>query len=80
MTRNLQLHNRNKTVGWWILVPAKLAGILLMVQGLDSAWIHAPVFAIFNEGIFEENNFMQVIHTNITATLIGVLFKTYLPS
>jgi uncharacterized membrane protein len=36
--------------------------------------LHAKVFAIFNEKILEESQFFSFIDTNVTFTVVGILF------
>lgn len=74
MQQQLLLPARYKTIGWIILVPATILGIILSFTGFEAEWLNAKVFAIFNDEIFGEKQYFSFIHTNITNTVIAVLF------
>lgn len=76
MTTKLLLPAKYKTIGWFILVPATIMGILLAFSGFEADWLNAKVFAVFNDAVFGEKQYFSFIHTNITNTLIAVLFIT----
>ncbi|MCK9447974.1 MAG: hypothetical protein M0Q41_03250 [Bacteroidales bacterium] len=63
-----------KKFGWILLIPATLAGIFLIINGFDSFVLKAKVFAFFNKEILSANPSFGWIRTNITQTLVGVLF------
>ncbi len=61
-------------IGWCLLIPATILGIILSIIGIDAMPLHAKVFAIFNEKILEESQFFSFIDTNVTNTVVGILF------
>ena len=70
-----------KTIGWLILLPATIAGIVLSTTGFEADWMYARVPAIFHDnlsilqpGIDTDESPFAIIETNITSTVIGVLF------
>ncbi|MBK9105877.1 MAG: hypothetical protein IPL92_15225 [Saprospiraceae bacterium] len=80
MKQTLLLPSRFKTIGWFILIPATIAGIILISTGFEGEWLNTTVFAIFNDDFFMNNqqiaksqNF-TFITTDITNTLVGILF------
>lgn len=74
MTKQLLLPNRFKRIGWFILIPALIAGILSSATGFELEWLNARVFSFFNDDIFESGKHFSFITTNVTNTLIGILF------
>lgn len=81
MNRKLLLPNRFKTIGWFILIPATIAGIFLMATEYEANWLTTKVFAIFNDDLFFGNNesigaskYFTIITTDVTNTLVGILF------
>ncbi len=74
MKQQLLLPSKYKTIGWFILIPATIAGILLSFTDFEAGWLTTPVFAIFHDEVFGKKQFFSFIHTDITNTLIGVLF------
>src|SRR4030095_2244944 len=74
MTSRLFLPNRYKRIGWFLLVPAAIAGIFLTITGFEADWLTTRVFAFFSEGVLEDGQYFTVIKTNVTNTLVGVIF------
>jgi hypothetical protein len=81
MSQTLLLPNRFKTIGWFILIPATIAGIVLTMTGYEAEWHNATVFTLFYDeiGIFSDvldKKFgpFGLIEANITNTVVGVLF------
>ena len=74
MTKKLLLPHRYKQVGWFILIPATILGVLLAVNDFEAEWLHAKVFAFFaNEAIGKSKSF-DFVDANITNTVVGILF------
>jgi len=74
MSLQFLLPNRYKKVGWLILIPATIFGIILIFTGFDTMTFTAPVFAIFSSEILKGSHSFGFIHTDITNTVTGVLF------
>ncbi len=75
MSHKLLLSNRYKKIGWVILIPATLLGMILMFTDFDGMEVNTKVFALFTGEMFgkDQQNF-SFIDTNITRTIVGVLF------
>ncbi len=74
MTTKLLLPNRYKKMGWFILIPATLLGLILVYNEFGADWLSASVFAIAADGTFGNYKYFSFINTNITNTVIGSLF------
>ena len=79
MTQALLLPQRYKKIGWMILIPATIMGIILIIGDFETQWFSTRVFAIFSDEIksgqfVEGGKVFSFIHTNITNTVVGVLF------
>ena len=74
MPTKLLLPNRYKKFGWFILVPASIAGLVLRYYDFDANWMHASVFAFASDGFPGNPTYFGFIDTNITNTVIGSLF------
>lgn len=75
MSNKLLLPNRYKKIGWGILIPSTILGIVLAFHEFGEGWMHAPVFAIANDGDkLDGYKYFTVSDANITNTVIGVLF------
>ncbi len=74
MKHKLLLPNKFKIIGWCILIPSIILGIILSFTGFEANWTSAKVFAIFNDEIFGKSQFFSFIKTDITNTAVGILF------
>lgn len=72
MRTNLLLPHRWKTIGWLILAPALVIGLILTIRGYEADWLPARVFAFWSDEIFEESAFFAFIEADITLTLVGL--------
>lgn len=74
MTNKLLLPNKYKLIGWCLLIPATIFGIILSFTQFTEFHFNAKVFAIFNDVFMGERQLFSIIDTNITNTVTGVLF------
>lgn len=74
MSNKLLLPNRYKIIGWYIFIPAAILGIILLFTDFESFPINAKVFALFNEELLGKGGSFNIIQTNITPTVVGILF------
>lgn len=74
MTTSFLLPNRYKLIGWIIFIPAAIFGIIISITGFEIEWLHGKVFSFFNGEILKHNQSFQFIETDLTNTLVGVLF------
>jgi hypothetical protein len=81
MTHRLLLPNRFKTIGWFILVPALIAGIILTTIGYEADWLDAKVLTLFYDeiSIIQDDIIVKygpfgLVEANITNTVVGILF------
>lgn len=74
MLHDMLLPNRFRRIGWFILVPATLAGIILAATGYEAEWIkgHFPVIA--GEEFPGGKQFMTIVYGNMTNTVVAVFF------
>ena len=74
MSQKLLLPNRYKTIGWWILIPAAILGIMLMSTDFEGFEWKGWVFAMWNDEILGESSAFSFVKTNVTNTVAGLLF------
>jgi hypothetical protein len=74
MAPKFLLPNKFKKIGWFILIPATIFGLILAYNEFSLAWIWGKTFAIANEGTEEHYKYFVVAKTNLTNTVIGSLF------
>lgn len=74
MSQALLLPYRYKKIGWIILIPATIMGIILIIGDFESEWLTTKVFVMFSDEILAGKKSFSFITTNITNTLVGTLF------
>lgn len=75
MLKQILLPNRFKLVGWIVLVPSAVLGFMLMLSDVESVLkINSKVFALYNDEVLGTERHTGIISTDITNTLVGVLF------
>lgn len=76
MTNKLLLPNKYKAIGWYILIPATILGIALMLSDFEVFSFNTKVFALFHQELLGDKGAFSIIQTNIVPTAIGGLFLT----
>ena len=74
MKHQLLLPNKYKKLGWALLIPAIILGVITMSTDFELLKIETWVPALINDEFMESTKFFSLIKTNIANTLIGVLF------
>lgn len=74
MSHKLLLPNKFKLIGWCLLIPDTILGLYLSITDFEKFPINAKIFAIFNKEMFGKSQLFGFIETNITSTLVGVIF------
>ncbi len=74
MKSKLLFPNRYKLIGWCILVPATILGIILIITDFEGLTLKAKIFAIFSDELLGKPQPLSFISTNVTNTIVGILF------
>lgn len=74
MEQKLLLPNRFKRVGWFILIPAAVLGIVVVVLDYGTIKINSTVFAIYADEILGKTHYFSFVKTDIVNTLVGAFF------
>lgn len=74
MSRKLLLANKYKKLGWFILIPSTILGLILAYNEFGLDWLWARVFAIANDGKEGKYMYLSFRNTNITNTVVGSFF------
>jgi hypothetical protein len=74
MSSKLLLPNKYKKIGWFILVPSTILGVILAYNEFGADWLSARVFAIANDGKEGHYLYLSFRNANITNTVIGAFF------
>lgn len=65
-----------KKLGWFLLIPGTVLGLLRSFMDLMPEWLNVKTFAIFSNPLFGDPIYFGLVQTNITDTLLGVIFLT----
>lgn len=74
MSVKLLLPNKCKYIGWCLLIPAIIFGSILSFYNFELFPIKSKIFAILNIELFGKSQLFSFIKTNITNTIVGILF------
>ncbi len=73
MTNKLLLPNKYKRIGWMILFPAIILGVILSLTDFEPRWFKMKVFSIFPDGFSGQDQFFSIVETNVAATIVGLI-------
>ncbi len=74
MFKTVLLPNRYKKLGWALLIPATVLGIISIIIGFEWLKLEVPVPALINSDLLAPSCIGCIIKTNILNTLLGFLF------
>jgi hypothetical protein len=74
MHNQLLLPNRLKLIGWFILIPATILGVISTFTTLEPSWLNFNVFSIFCGEVLDKTAYFGFEKANIANTLIGAGF------
>ena len=74
MSQNLLLPHKFKRVGWFVFIPAAIAGIWRSFSSYEIDWLQWKVFSLYSNSLFEDPTVFTWQTTDVSNTLIGVLF------
>jgi hypothetical protein len=74
MKTKLLFPNRFKRIGWILLVPSTILGILIIFFDFSFEFLDLNVFAIFSDSFFGPDTIFGFEKNNITDEITGILF------
>lgn len=74
MKNKILLPSQYKRIGWFILIPVTILGIILSVTDPEVMSLNAKVFVAINDRFLGDRQFFTFITTDITNTIVGILF------
>jgi len=74
MSNRLLLSNKYKFIGWCLLIPATIFGVILSLRSFEAFPLKAKVFAIFSNNFLEKAQVFSFAEENITSTIVGICF------
>lgn len=74
MTPKLLLPNKYKKIGWVILIPSTVLGLVLCFRDFGADWLHLKTLVLANDATFDKKIYFTFTDVNFTNTLIGSAF------
>lgn len=74
MKPKLLFPNQFKRIGWFILVPSTILGILILFFDFELEFLNSKVFYIYSESFLSPGNTFGFDSNNITNEIVGILF------
>lgn len=75
MKANYLIPNRFKKVGWMLLLPSAVLGVLVLFFDLEFDFLDGRIFTLYSgEFLGEEGEFFKLFSGNYTKTIVGLLF------
>ncbi|KAA3620879.1 MAG: hypothetical protein DWQ02_28705 [Bacteroidetes bacterium] len=65
--------NAMKRIGWFIFIPAVIAGIIFLFDGMEFDFLDARVFAIYDDEFMGETIYFKMTDNNLTDEILGIL-------
>lgn len=66
--------NRYKRIGWILLIPSSILGILILFFDFNFKSLDSKVFTIYSDGFGVEKTIMGLFDGNYVNTIAGILF------
>jgi len=68
------LPNKFKTIGWLILIPTSILGLVVIYTDYSIEWLNIKTFAILNKDFGKSTEMFTYLETNLINTILGSLF------
>lgn len=67
--------NQFKRIGWLLLIPSTIIGVLIIFFDFKFKFLDSPVFTIYSKELFAATpTFFGFVKGNYSATIVGILF------
>lgn len=73
MKANYLFPNQYKKIGWFILIPSAIMGLLTLIFDYEPDFLNFNVPAIFVDEFFGEKHFFGIVTNNVLNEILGVL-------
>lgn len=72
MKLNYLFPNKYKKIGWILLIPSAILGLITLILDYEPGFLDFKVPAVFIDGIFTDKYFYGIISNNILNEILGV--------
>lgn len=61
-----------KRIGWFIFIPALIAGVFFIFDGTELDFLDARVFALIDDEFMGERQYFTMVNNNLTDEILGI--------
>lgn len=72
MKMNYLFSNSYKKIGWIILIPSIILGLITLILEYEPKFLDVDVFAIFIDELFHDKKLFGIINNNILNEILGI--------
>ena len=73
MKLNYLFPNKYKKIGWLILIPSAIIGLITLILDFESNYLDFNVPAIFIDEFFGDKHFIGIVNNNVLNEILGTL-------
>jgi len=73
MKLNYLFPNKYKKIGWLILIPSAIIGLITLILEFEPNYLDFNVPAIFIDEFFGDKHFIGIVNNNVLNEILGVL-------
>ena len=73
MKLNYLFPNKYKKIGWLILIPSAIIGLITLILEFEPNYLDFNVPAIFINAFFGDKHFIGIVNNNVLNEILGVL-------
>ena len=73
MKLNYLFPNKYKKIGWLILIPSAIIGLITLILDFEPNYLDFIVLAIFIDEFFGDKHFIGIINNNVLNEILGTL-------
>ena len=73
MKANFLFSNKFKKIGWFILIPSAIIGLITLIYGYDPSFLDFNMPAIFIDDFFTDKKPFRMVKNNILNEIFGIL-------
>lgn len=73
MKANFLFPNKFKKIGWFLLIPSTIIGLVTLAYEFEPSFLDLNVLVIFVEDFFTDKKLFGIINNNILNEILGIL-------
>jgi len=78
MKLNYLFPNKYKKIGWLILIPSAIIGLITLILEFEPNYLDFNVLAFFIDEFFGDKHFIGIVTNNVLNEILGVIVAGFL--